>query len=142
MRTSTHFVRPLPTASIRGVASFRERPSMSALAAISSSTTLAWPSKQAIIRGESPSYCTYRVIFDGANFRNELPILIFRSLNIRTAQHNYSDVEHIDIIVQGHFRMMLFNTKYTKISTIRKLPAICHGSTLIFGVLDLCIAWR
>ena len=34
--------------------------------------------------------------------------------NIRTAQH--SDVEHI---VQGNFRVMLFNTKYTKISTIR-----------------------
>ncbi len=49
------------------------------------------------------------VIFGGANFR------IF---NIRTAQH--SDVEHNynDIIVQGdfHFRMMLYNTKYTKIT--------------------------
>ncbi len=41
---------------------------------------------------------------------------------IRTAQH--SDIEHNDIKVQGNFRMMLFNTKYTKISTIRKLPAI------------------
>ncbi len=38
--------------------------------------------------------------------------LNFRSLNIRTTQH--SDVEHIDIIVQGKFRMMLFNTKYIK----------------------------
>ncbi len=52
-------------------------------------------------------------------FSYELPILIFHSLNIRTAQH--SDVEHI---VQGNFRMMLYNTKYTNISTIRKLPAI------------------
>ncbi len=40
-------------------------------------------------------------------FSYELPILIFRSLNIRTAQH--SDVEHS---VQGNFRMMLYNTKY------------------------------
>ncbi len=34
-------------------------------------------------------------------FSYELPILIFRSLNIRTAQH--SDVEHIGIIVQEIF---------------------------------------
>ncbi len=59
-----------------------------------------------------------RVIIGGANFR-----LYF---NIRTAQH--SDVEHIDIIVQGNFvsfnfRVMLFNEMY-EISTIRKLPAI------------------
>ncbi len=60
--------------------------------------------------------------FRWCKYSYELPILIFRSLNIRTAQHR--DVEHIDIIVQGNFRMMLFNTKYTKIYIIRKLPAI------------------
>ena len=49
--------------------------------------------------------------------------LLFRILNMRTAQH--SDVEPI---VPGkcrtrslNFRMMLYNTKNTKISTIRKL---------------------
>ncbi len=53
------------------------------------------------------------------NGPSPLPRLIL--IIIRTAQH--SDVEYIDSIVQGNFRMMLFNTKYTKISTIRKLPA-------------------
>ncbi len=47
--------------------------------------------------------------FRWRKFSYELPILIFRSLNIRTAQH--SDVEHIGIIVQGNIRIMLFNTK-------------------------------
>ncbi len=60
----------------------------------------------------------YRIAgnFRWCTFSYELPILIFRSLNIRTAQD--SDVEHV---VQGNFRMMLYNTKirnfhYTKIT--------------------------
>ena len=60
MRTSTHFDRPLLAASIRGVeSSFREWPSMSALAAISSSTTPAWPIRQATIRGVN---CTQTIM--------------------------------------------------------------------------------
>ncbi len=63
----------------------------------------------------------YRIAgnFRWCKFSYELPILIFLGLNIRTAQHN--DVEHIDIIVQGLFRMMLLNTKYTKISKITRI---------------------
>ncbi len=35
-----------------------------------------------------------------------------------------------EIFVSFNFRMMLFNTKYTKISTIRKLPAIRYTTHL------------
>ncbi len=51
----------------------------------------------------------YRIAgnFRWCKFSYELPILIFRSLNIRTAQH--SDVEHTDIIVQGNFRTFKFS---------------------------------
>ncbi len=82
-----------------------------------------------IIHSKQPIYCIAGNFY-WCTFSYELPIYIhvFRILNIRTAQD--SDVEHI---VQGHFRsfnfrMMLYNTKNTKISTIRKLPAIRYMS--------------
>ncbi len=78
-------------------------------------------------------YLQLPYIYSGwCKFSYELPIYI------RTAQH--SDV---DIIVHINFRMMLFNTKYTKFSTIRKLPAIrymqCNCWLLILVITEIII---
>ncbi len=62
------------------------------------------------------------VIVGNFRFSYELPILIFRSLNIRTAQQ-HSDVEHI---VQGNFRS--FNFVYEIYENVHhtKIPAIWY----------------
>ncbi len=72
----------------------------------------------------------YRIAgnFRWCKFSYELPIC---SLNIRTAQH--SDVEH-KILCINYFHMMLYDTKYTKISTVRKLPTIRY---LFYNTLTL-----
>ncbi len=69
----------------------------------------------------------YRIagIFRRCKFSYELPSLIFRTINVRTGLNAYVLPLVLPIAYIAHlkfrsfnFRMMLFNTKYTKISTI------------------------
>ncbi len=66
---------------------------------------------------------------------NYIPILIFRSLNIRTAQH--SDVEHIDIIVQGNFQFSYDALQYEVYENFHHTKIT--GYTVYGGYLD---RWR